>query len=166
MNNESNTCNFLYGSAMEYSSPSKFLKMKMHLCKILKSYSPQGSPKIPAKNADIRDLNLEVNEWVQVRPEEEILATLDERSRLRGLYFMPEMKKFCGKKFRVYKKVKKIRLESTGEIRKIISPTVFLVGVFCDGEFSGGCDRSCYLFWREAWLNRTTPPENLLSNQI
>jgi hypothetical protein len=42
-------------------------------------------------------------------------------------------------------------LEGSGELRKLQN-TVLLEGVMCDGIF--GCDRSCFQFWREAWLRR------------
>jgi hypothetical protein len=99
--------------------------------------------------------NLKAGDWVEVRSTKEILATLDRKYALRGLGFEPEMAKFCGKRFRVYKKLDRIKLEATGELRKIKSPTVILEGVFCDGEFHGGCDRSCFCFWREEWLKKT-----------
>jgi hypothetical protein len=31
--------------------------------------------------------------------------------------------------------------------------TVLLDGAICDG-WGGKCDRSCFFFWREAWLRR------------
>jgi hypothetical protein len=99
-------------------------------------------------------LDLQPGELVEVRSEEEILATLDKNGRYTGLYFMPDMKKFCGKQYRVYRKVEKIMLETTCELRRLVSPTVFLEGVYCDGTSHGGCDRSCFCFWREAWLKR------------
>ena len=102
------------------------------------------------------DLNLQPGEWVQVRSAQEILATLDGRNKLQGLTFTPEMLKYCGKKFRVFKKVQRIRLETGGGLRKLRAPTVLLEGVFCDGEFHGGCDRSCFCYWREAWLERVS----------
>jgi len=102
-------------------------------------------------------LKLLPGDLVQVRSKEEIFSTLDERGRFKGLYFMPEMAKHCGKKFRVFKKVEKIMLESTGEMRKIVSPTVFLEGNYCDGDFTDGCDRSCFCYWREVWLKRASP---------
>jgi len=105
-------------------------------------------------------LNLKLNEWVEVRSAKEIFATLDARGKLRGLTFTPEMTKFCGNKFKVYKKLNKIILEATGELRKIRSPTVLLEGVFCDGKAHGDCDRSCFCFWREEWLMRTNPPSD------
>lgn len=99
-------------------------------------------------------LNLQLGEWVEVRSAREIFATLDGRDKLRGLRFTPEMVKFCGKRFKVYKRLDKIILEATGELRRIKTPTVLLEGVFCDGAAHGRCDRSCFCFWREQWLKR------------
>jgi hypothetical protein len=99
-------------------------------------------------------LNLLPGEWVEVKTAKEIFSTLDQRAKLRGLGFNPEMEKFCGKRFQVYKRVDKIVMESTGELRKIKMPTVLLKEVFCDGKAHGGCDRSCFCYWREAWLRR------------
>ena len=94
-------------------------------------------------------MNLEPGELVRVRSQEEIERTLDAEGRLTGLYYMPSMRKYSGCQFRVYKKVKKIILETTGQLREMRSPTVFLEGVTCDG-----CDRECFCFWREDWLER------------
>lgn len=102
-------------------------------------------------------LQLKPGEWVEVRSAKEIFATLDSQGKSRGLRFTPEMLKFCGKRFRVYKTLDKILLEATGELRKIKTPTVLLEGVICDGKAHGGCDRSCFCFWREAWLKRVSP---------
>jgi hypothetical protein len=44
----------------------------------------------------LKALDLKAGEWVEVRSREEILATLDERSRLENLPFMPEMLHYCG----------------------------------------------------------------------
>jgi len=99
-------------------------------------------------------LNLQPGEWVEVRPINEIFATLDRDGKLRGLRFNPEMEAFCGKRFKVYKRLDKMIVESTGELRKIRAPTVLLDGVFCNGKAQGGCDRSCFCFWREAWVRR------------
>ena len=101
-------------------------------------------------------LNLLPGEWVEVRTAKEIFDTLDTQGKLRGLRFTREMQKFCGKRFKVYKRLEKIILEETGELRTIKTPTVLLEGVFCDGMFHGGCDRSCFSYWREAWLRRAS----------
>jgi hypothetical protein len=100
-------------------------------------------------------LNLKIGDHVKVRSAKEILATLDSKGKLRGLTFTPEMVKFCGREFKVYKKLNRIILEATGELRQIKSPTVLLESVFCDGKAHGECDRSCFCFWREEWLTRS-----------
>jgi len=50
------------------------------------------------------ELNLMAGEVVEVRSQEEILATLDQSGRLAAMPFMPEMLQFCGKRFRVFKR--------------------------------------------------------------
>ncbi len=96
-------------------------------------------------------LNLQPGDCVRIRPEKDILASLDNCSQNKGLAWMPIMSRYCGKKLKVYKRVDKIVLESTGEIRKLKN-TVLLEGAVCDGIY--GCDRSCFHFWREIWLER------------
>jgi len=98
-------------------------------------------------------LHLEPGEFVEVRSEKEILSTLN-GAKYRGLSFMPEMLKFCGKKYKVLKRVEKYIVE--GKQTRSIRPknTVILDGVFCDGSWHGGCDRTCYCLWREKWLKR------------
>lgn len=98
-------------------------------------------------------LNLQPGELVEVKSEPEILATLDENRKYKGLLWMCNMHTFCGKRYRVYKRLERILLESTGELKKVRN-TVLLKGVMCDGKAFQGCDRSCFHFWREAWLRR------------
>jgi hypothetical protein len=98
-------------------------------------------------------LDLQPGELVEVRSEEEIRKTVDGAGRNRGLTFTAEMLEYCGRRFRVFKRVQKICLEGIpGEMRQLKN-TVILEGVICNGG-SRGCDRSCFLFWREAWLRR------------
>lgn len=99
-------------------------------------------------------LNLKAGDCVEVRSAKEIFATLDTRGKLGGLAFTAEMAKFCGRKFKVRKRLEKIILETTGELRRLRMPTVLLEGAFCDDEAHSGCDRSCFCFWREEWLRR------------
>jgi hypothetical protein len=94
---------------------------------------------------------------VRVKSEADILETLDFCGRNKGLAWIPCMSKYCGRECRVYKRVEKIILESTGEIRKAKN-TVLLDGVICDGLY--GCDRSCFPFWREVWLERVPADGN------
>jgi len=133
-------------------TPKKIHKMYQRL-KYRNAISEGKSGQYPPSKIT---LNLEPGEWVEILSYEEILSTLNSRGVHRGLYFMDEMKKFCGQKFRVYKILKVIKLEATGEIRKLKTRTVLLEGVYCDGINHGGCDRSCFHYWREAWLKRAT----------
>jgi hypothetical protein len=52
---------------------------------------------ISARDATAR--RVRAGEMVEVRSKEEILATLDERGRLHGMPFMPEMLQYCGQRF-------------------------------------------------------------------
>jgi hypothetical protein len=99
-------------------------------------------------------LNLRVGEVVEVRSRDEILATLDQRGELEALPFMPEMLQFCGRRFRVDKLVVKLcdTISWTGMYR--MDHAVHLAGVRCDGQAHGGCQASCLIYWKEAWLRR------------
>ncbi|MEM3765624.1 MAG: hypothetical protein QXU46_01200 [Candidatus Bathyarchaeia archaeon] len=98
-------------------------------------------------------LNLQPGEIVEVKSKDEILATLDFRGRNRGLHFTAEMLKYCGRRYRVLKRVDKMIVEKTGKLREIPN-TVILEGVTCDGSDHGNCPRNCYCLWREIWLKR------------
>lgn len=98
------------------------------------------------------DDDLNPGDLVLVRSEEEIRSTLNEKNKFKGLGVMPEMADFYGKEFRVFKKLNKIMIEATGEMRNIKTPTYLLEGVFCDGKYHNGCDRSCFLLWKREWL--------------
>jgi hypothetical protein len=108
-------------------------------------------------------LDLRTGEWVEVRPVEEILATLDDAQSLGGLPFMPEMLQHCGKRFRVYKTAHKT-CDTIGScnIRRMTN-AVHLDGLRCGGESHGGCQAGCLLFWKEAWLKRVAGDQALAS---
>lgn len=92
-----------------------------------------------------------VGDWVEVRSKEEILGTLDSHGQLDGMPFMPEMLKFCGQKFQVYKRAHKT-CDTVFPIRgRRVDATVHLE-TRCDGSGHGGCQAGCLLFWKEAWL--------------
>jgi glycosyltransferase involved in cell wall biosynthesis len=118
------------------------------------------------KQDTLGHLGLKAGEWVEVRTQEEILATLDKRGRLGNLPFMPEMLQYCGKQFRVYRRIDKTcdNIEQWS-IRRMTN-AVLLEGIRCDGEGHGGCQAGCMIFWKEAWLKRSTrdlvSPETLL----
>jgi hypothetical protein len=100
-------------------------------------------------------LSLQPGELVEVKSENEIRRTLDQNAQNRGLAFTPEMRKYCGQRLRVFKRVERICMEGIpGEMRQLRN-TVILEGAICDGG-SRSCDRSCFFFWREVWLRRVT----------
>lgn len=108
---------------------------------------------VGATTASHEILNLQPGDWVEVRSEQEIRERLDQHGRTQGLLWMSNMARFCGKRYRVYKRVERMMLESNGEIRRLKN-TVLLEGAICEDLY--GCDRSCYHFWKEAWLRRST----------
>ncbi len=122
---------------------------KVGLCPAFNAVAP---PPHVSSRISSECLNLQPGEWVEVRSEDEIRTTLDSKARTRGLFFMDEMRQYCGRKFRVHKRVSRMILESTGEVRAVKN-TVLLENAFCDGV-GLACDRSCFHFWREAWLKR------------
>jgi hypothetical protein len=99
-------------------------------------------------------LDLRVGEVVEVRSEDEILATLDERGELDGLPFMPEMLQFCGGRFTVDKRASKLCDSINWGGMHRMEHAVHLRGVRCDGQAHGGCQAACLVYWKEAWLKR------------
>jgi hypothetical protein len=111
------------------------------------------SSDLPSRSSPAdQNKNLQPGEWVEVKSKEEILQTLDQHGKNYGLRFVPEMYDFCGQRLRVLKRVEKICIENTPEVRRIRN-TVILEGGICQGG-GIGCDRACYHFWREVWLRR------------
>ena len=104
-------------------------------------------------------LKLRVGDLVEVRSEQEILATLDETGAIDGLPFMPEMLEYCGKRFRVEKRSDKTcdTITLTGMLR--LHDTVHLEGLRCSGTAHGVCQARCLLFWKEGWLKRVEKDE-------
>ena len=84
----------------------------------------------------------------------EILKTLDENGKHRGLRFVPEMFDYCMQRYRVLKRVERICIENTPDVRRLKN-TVLLEGGICKGG-GIGCDRACFHFWREIWLRRVS----------
>jgi hypothetical protein len=95
-------------------------------------------------------------DWVEVLPAADILKTLDANGCLDTLPFMPEMAAYCGRRFRV-----KVRAERTCAVpwepsHRELKDTVVLDALRCDGRLHGGCQLGCMIYWKEAWLRRTT----------
>lgn len=112
-----------------------------------------GHGEVRTRLPHVDALNLQPGELVMVRSEEEVLSTLDANGKNHGLLWMRGMNRYCGKRYRVFRRVKTILLESNGQVRKMKN-TVLLEGSTCDGSEFFDCDRSCFYYWREAWLHR------------
>jgi hypothetical protein len=99
-------------------------------------------------------LNLQAGEAVQVKSVVSITTTLNEASHNRGLYFTPDMRVLCGRQGRVEKRIDKIIVDGTGEMRELRN-TVYLEGSHCGCIYAlGGCPRGEFSYWREIWLRR------------
>ena len=90
---------------------------------------------------------------VEVCSFEEIAATLDAAGSYEGIPFMNEMREYCGRRFRVFKRADKICVETTYfmDLRRLRN-AVTLEEVRCDGSDHDGCKRMCLVFWKECWL--------------
>jgi hypothetical protein len=99
-------------------------------------------------------LNLQPGELVQVRKKEEIMATLDNQNRNRGLLFDFEMLTYCGGIYRVLGRVNRIIDEKTGKMLNMKYPCIVLEGVACRSDYHRLCPRAIYHYWRESWLKR------------
>jgi len=88
---------------------------------------------------------------VWVRSLQDILSTLDADGKLNGLPFMPEMKQYCGRSFKISCLPTMTCIEGVGFGG--FTDIVFLENLRCDGSSHDGCQRDCLLFWKEAWLS-------------
>lgn len=102
---------------------------------------------------------LQAGDVVEVKSESEILETLDEDGTLDRLPFMPEMRKFCGKKYKVFRRAHKTCIEFGG--LGSFDDVVFLENLRCDGAAHSDCGRACLIFWKESWLRRVGEPRAL-----
>jgi hypothetical protein len=105
-------------------------------------------------------LDLQPGELVRVKSHDDILRTLNTQSKNRGMFWDAELVPYCGKTYRVLKRVTRIINERTGEMQEMKSPCIILDSVVCQARYSHCrmfCPRSIYPFWREIWLERVAP---------
>jgi hypothetical protein len=105
------------------------------------------------------EATLRAGDWVEVRSREEILRTLDDDACLESMPFMPEMIRYSGQRFRVYKRAHRTcdTVDYIGG--RHLKRTVHLEGLRCDGSAHGDCQALCLLFWKEAWLQKVDGPD-------
>lgn len=111
---------------------------------------PRGGP-TPTVN-----LGLQEGETVRVKELSQILDTVDEVLVNRGMGFHPVMTRYCGKTFRVKKRINKLINERTGELKHLKNSCIVLDGADCHGRYTRpiNCPRGMPPFWREIWLER------------
>jgi hypothetical protein len=108
-------------------------------------------------------LNLASGEWVEVKSHHEICLTTTENNFNRGMRFDPEMAQFCGRAFKVERRVERLIDERTGKMVAMKSPCIVLDGPVCSAEYSEGrlfCPRQIPPYFREIWLRRAVPSAN------
>ena len=116
-----------------------------------------------ARSVAFPPLGLQPNERVRVKSLEEIRKTLDATGRCEGCGFTAAMPQYCGKTTTVLKRVDRFFDERNAKLLKAKN-MVLLAEFFCHSPPDvnlawAGCDRSCYLFWKEAWLERVEPDQ-------
>jgi hypothetical protein len=101
-----------------------------------------------------RESTLRRGDLVEVRSAAEILQTLDADGTLDGLPFMPEMLRFCGRRFCVSRRAEKTCVDGAADSMREFNhnDVIFLEDLRCDGSAHDGCGRSCSLFWKTAWV--------------
>jgi hypothetical protein len=121
-----------------------------------------GAARPAASEAVTHRLGLQPGDSVLVKTKAEILATLDEHHSCEGMGYMAHcMDRYCGGRYQVLKRVDRFFDERTQRMLKMKN-TVLLDRVYCEPEPQAeeriaGCQRMCFLFWKEAWLERVEP---------
>lgn len=110
------------------------------------------APPLPQPTAIQHDVptRFTQGQLVEIRSAREIAATLDGDSKLDGIPFMPEMARYCGQTFRVFRRADITCVE--GYSLRRMNAAVFLEELRCDGSAHDACERRCLIFWKEAWL--------------
>jgi hypothetical protein len=114
-----------------------------------------------AKPESVKITHFKEGDMVRVRSKEEIMSTLDHFGKLKGCSFMEnEMSLYCNTVHRIHKVMERFVDERELRVKKC-KGLVLLDGVMCKGTTAfGRCDRSCFVFWREEWLEKIETPEN------
>lgn len=110
----------------------------------------QGKKQTPPANQTI----IQPGDIVRVKSKKDIQSTLNRWNKLNGCAFMEEMWPYCGTQQRVFKRVNKF-LDERDYLMKKCNNIVLLEGIICTGTKDfGPCDRSCFFFWRDEWLEK------------
>ena len=134
------------------STKRKLKRLSSNLVQSLRSAGT--SSKSSAMQTSSKAVGLAAGCTVRVRSEEEIRATLNAWNELRGCMFMDAQRQYCGTTQRVLKPVERFVDERDYRVKKA-KGVVLLEGLICEGTPDyGRCDRACFYFWREEWLEK------------
>jgi hypothetical protein len=114
---------------------------------------PKGT-RTPTGKIDVQE-----GEVVRIKDYTEILDTLDDEWKNRGLYFDAEMVPFTKGTYKVLKRVNRIIDEKTGKMLNFKNECLILDKVVCEARFAKCrklCPRAYYLYWREIWVERVS----------
>jgi hypothetical protein len=136
-----------------------------HIKKFLRKIQKKGSGnRIPDQSYPVGrttpepGTRLAAGDWVRVRSQEEIQATLDNWNELRGCAFLTYMWQYCGTNQQVLVSMARFLDERDYKVKKC-NGIILLKDVMCEGTpVFGQCDRRCHLFWREEWLEKVSSP--------
>jgi hypothetical protein len=121
---------------------------------------PRRPGKIPkGQPTPTCDLNLQPGELVRVKSYKEILATLNEEGKNRGLSFDAELVPYCGTIRRVRTRLTKFMDEKKRKLVVLKKPCIILEDVYCQSRYSNCkmmCPRSIYSWWHDIWLERVS----------
>jgi hypothetical protein len=107
-------------------------------------------------------LNLQPGELVRVKSHREILATVTTENQNRGMIWDAELVPYCGKTYRVLRRLDRLIDEKTSKMITMKSPCIILDSVVCEGRYSRyrmQCPKQMFPFWREIWLERVNAAE-------
>ena len=113
-----------------------------------------GSTEAQTTKSSVPEITFQIGDQVRVRSEKEIRSMLDPFKELKGCAFLENMVQYCGTQQRVLKVMQRFLDERDYKVKKVRG-VILLENVTCQGTPAfGACDRSCFLFWREEWLEK------------
>jgi len=97
---------------------------------------------------------IRAGDHARVRSAAQIRGTLNSQFMHRGLWFEPDMLKYCGRCYPVQAEVRNLIDIVTGEMLTMKTPAYILKGVHFSGERQMFNSQFEPLFWRSVWLKR------------
>lgn len=134
----------------------KFIYIYRHLVFIYRKFISKTNhlPKVVSNSQRWTTGVFHAGEIVRVRSLGEIKGQLDSMSRTGGCTFVEPMARYCGQEVKILRRVN--RFFDEAQLKMLRSnKLVILEDCKCDGSqrvLTEGCDRTCYYFWREEWL--------------